>query len=244
MGLWPRYANVHPPKEIRAQVVAYVESDEFISTFNLSTAVRALKSVEPNCLQIIMNTIYSSTNVFSSNRMRLQMAFLVLFSSASAARPGSVVESGCYAKSNEALKWSDVTFYLMPDDEDPNHPSLVIDIRINLVKGHRKNESIYQDLLFTLELGKDERLTCLLIPLLSMALQDGIFQNFHSIGEILCPAHPPQTRITLQLRDDAKDLIICRQVDKKETSRTRAFPYTSFLRYLKKISLAAGFQRM
>lgn len=244
IALWPRYANVHPSKEIRYQVNAYVGSREFITAFDLPTEIRPLKAVEPRCLEIIMDTIYSLTNLFTSNRMRLQLAFLVLFSSASAARPGSVVESACYVKSNEALKWDDITFYLLPDDEDPAHPSLIINIRINLVKGFRKDKSIYQDLLFTTELGKDERLTCLLVPLLSMAFQDGIFLNFDSIEQLLCPAHPPHTRVELQLRDDAKDLIVCRQLDKTGISSDRAFPYTSFLRYLKKISIAAGFQSM
>lgn len=243
MTLWPRYANVDPSKQIRRQVRAYVESTDFKSTFKLSTKVRVLKAVEPRCLLIIMETIYTST-IFTSNRLRLQLAFLTLFSSASAARPGSVVESACYVKSNEALKWSDITFYLLPDDEDPTHPSLVVSIRINLVKGHRQDDSVYQDILFTLELGKDERLTCLLLPLLSMAFLDNIFLDFRSIEEFLCPANLPHTRVTLQLRDEVKDLVVCRQVDRTGTSDSRAFPYTSYLTYLKKLSIVAGFQGM
>lgn len=43
IALWPRYANVHPSKEIRYQVNAYVGSREFITAFDLPTEIRPLK---------------------------------------------------------------------------------------------------------------------------------------------------------------------------------------------------------
>ncbi|KAJ3897371.1 hypothetical protein F5879DRAFT_47712 [Lentinula edodes] len=137
LALWPRYANVHPTPEMRYQVRSYLLSKELQAFVKLSMKIRTLKHIEPQCLQIIMETLHSATNIFRSNRTRLQMAFLILFSAASAARPGSVVELACYRGSNEALTWGDVDFYLIPDDEDPAHPFLVVDIQLNLVKGYR-----------------------------------------------------------------------------------------------------------
>ncbi|KAJ3924871.1 MAG: hypothetical protein NXY57DRAFT_968851 [Lentinula lateritia] len=134
LALWPCYANVHPTPEMCYQVCSYLLSKELQASVQLLTKVRTLKHIEPQYLQIIMETLYLATNIFRSNQTHLQMAFLILFSAASAARPSSIVESACYCSSNKALTWGDIDFYLIPDDEDSAHPSLVVDIQLNLVK--------------------------------------------------------------------------------------------------------------
>lgn len=241
ISLWPRYANVHLSEIYQYQLNAFLHSEEFHNAFELPTEVHPVKAVEPMCLPVIMDTVYSSTNIFKTNRMRIQMAFLTLLSFRSPAKPDSIVVSTCYVSSNETLKWKDVTFYLFPDDQDPSHPFLVVEIRINLVKGYQK---IPQDLVCTLGLEKDQRLTCILLPLLALAFEDNIFQDFHSIEDILCPAYCPNTRVKLQLRDESKNLLICRQDNQEEISSPRAMPYPLFLLYLKKLSIASGFQSL
>ncbi|KAJ3870672.1 hypothetical protein F5051DRAFT_434453, partial [Lentinula edodes] len=226
-ALWPRYANVHPTLEMCYQVRSYLLSEELQASVELSTKIRTLKHIKPQCLQIIMETLHSATNIFCSNQTHLQMAFLILFSAASAACPGSVVESACYRGSNKALTWGDVDFYLIPDDEDPAHPSLVVDIQLNLVKGHCNVDHQYQKLPFTLELRKEHHMTCIVLPLLGLAFHDLVFAHFHSIESLLCPEKPPTTR------------------EEKggggKISKTEAFPYDRLLHYLKSLSIAAGF---
>ncbi|KAH7874256.1 uncharacterized protein C8R40DRAFT_1195537 [Lentinula edodes] len=244
LALWPRYANVHPTLEMRYQVRSYLLSEELQASVKLSTKIRTLKHIEPQCLQIIMETLHSSTNIFRSNRTRLQMAFLILFSAASAARPGSVVESACYRGSNEALTWGDIDFYLIPDDEDPAHPSLVVDIQLNLVKGYRNVDHRYQKLLFTLELRKEHRMTCIVLPLLGLAFHDSVFAHFHSIESLLCPEKPPTTRVKIFLRNEVLTLPVLRKEEKGgggKVSRTDAFHYDGLNRCLKLLSIAAGF---
>ncbi|GAW04430.1 domain-containing protein [Lentinula edodes] len=244
LALWPRYANVHPTPEMRYQVRSYLLSEELQAAVKLSTKIRTLKHIEPQCLQIIMETLHSSTNIFRSNRTRLQMAFLILFSAASAARPGSVVESACYRGSNEALTWGDIDFYLIPDDEDPAHPSLVVDIQLNLVKGYRNVDHRYQKLLFTLELRKEHCMTCIALPLLGLAFHDSVFTHFHSIESLLCPEKPPTTRVKILLRNEVLTLPVLRKEEKGgggKVSRTDAFHYDGLNRCLKLLSIAAGF---
>ncbi|KAJ4482925.1 hypothetical protein C8J55DRAFT_605325 [Lentinula edodes] len=243
-ALWPRYANVQITPEMRYQLSSYISSKELRGAVMLSTKVRTLKHVEPRCLQIIMETLHSATNIFRSHRTRLQMAFLILFSAASAARPGSVVESACYRGSNEALTWGDIEFYLIPDDEDPAHPSLVVDIQINLVKGFRNVDHRYQKLLFTLELRKEHRMTCIVLPLLGLAFHDSVFAHFHSIESLLCPEKPPTTRVKIFLRNEVLTLPVLRKEEKGgggKISKTEAFPYDGLLHCLKSLSIAAGF---
>ncbi|KAJ3891118.1 hypothetical protein GG344DRAFT_77241 [Lentinula edodes] len=243
-ALWPRYANIQITPEMRYQLCSYMLSKELRGAVTLSTKIRTLKHVEPHCLQIIMETLHSSTNIFRSNRTRLQMAFLILFSAASAARPGSVVESACYRGSNEALTWGDIDFYLIPDDEDPAHPSLVVDIQLNLVKGYRNVDHRYQKLLFTLELRKEHRMTCIVLPLLGLAFHDSVFAHFHSIESLLCPEKPPTTRVKIFLRNEVLTLPVLRKEEKGgggKISKTEAFPYDGLLHCLKSLSIAAGF---
>ncbi|KAJ3867454.1 hypothetical protein EV359DRAFT_61495 [Lentinula novae-zelandiae] len=159
------------------QARSYLLSEELQASVKLLTKVRTLKHIEPQCLQIIMETLHSATNIFRSNQTHLQMAFLILFSAASAACPGSIIESACYCSSNEALTWGDIDFYLIPDDEDPAYPYLVVNIQLNLVKGYRDMDHKYQKLLFTLELCKEHHMT--------------FFAHFHSIESLLCPEKPP-----------------------------------------------------
>ncbi|KAJ3812007.1 hypothetical protein F5876DRAFT_64353 [Lentinula aff. lateritia] len=244
LALWPRYANVHPTPEMRYQLHSYLLSEELRGSVKLSTKDRTLKHIEPQCLQIIMETLHSATNIFRSNRIRLQMAFLILFSAASAACPGSIVESACYRGSNKALTWGDVDFYLIPDDEDPAHPSLVVDIQLNLVKGYRDVDHRYQKLLFTLELHKEHRTTCIVLPLLGLAFHDSVFAHFHSIESLRCPEKPPYTRVKILLRNEVLTLPLLRKEEKGgggKVSKTEAFPYDGLLHFLKSLSIAAGF---
>ncbi|KAJ3914382.1 hypothetical protein F5877DRAFT_82835 [Lentinula edodes] len=155
----------------------------------------------------------------------LKIAFLILFSAASAARPGSIVKSSCYCSSNEALTWGDLDFYLIPDDEDPAHPSLVIDIQLNLVKGYCNMDHRYQKVLFTLEIRKEHRMTCIVLPLLGLAFQDSVFAHFHSVDSLLCPERPHTTE------------------EQGGISDTEAMTHGSWLSHLNKLSIAAGFPK-
>ncbi|KAJ4495816.1 hypothetical protein C8J55DRAFT_553575 [Lentinula edodes] len=191
-----------------------------------------------------METLHSATNIFCSHQTRLQMAFLILCSAASAACPGSVVESACYCGSNKALTWGDIDFYLIPDDGDPAHPSLVVDIQLNLVKGFRKMDHRYQKLLFTLELRKEHHITCIVLPLPGLAFHDSVFAHSHSIESLLCPEKLPTTQVNILLQNKVLTLPLLQKEEKGgggKISKTEAFPYDGLLHYLKSLSIAAGF---
>ncbi|KAJ3879862.1 hypothetical protein F5051DRAFT_438375 [Lentinula edodes] len=213
-------------RAIRYQLNTYIQSDKLKTSMNLSTKIRDLKHVEPQCLQILMETLHSASNIFRSHQNQLQIAFLILFSAASAARPGSIIESSCYRGSNEALTWGDLDFYLIPDDEDPAHPLLVIDIQLNLVKGYCDVDHRYQKVFFTLEIRKEHHMICIVLPLLGLAFQDSVFAHFHSVDSLLCPERPHTTH-----------------EEQGGISDTEAMTHGSWLSYLNRLSIAAGFPK-
>ncbi|KAJ4470034.1 hypothetical protein C8J55DRAFT_491970 [Lentinula edodes] len=222
---WPRYANIHPTTAIRYQLNTYIQSDQLKTSMNLSTKIRDLKHIEPQWLRILMETLHSASNIFCSHRTQLQIAFLILFSAASAARPGSIVESSCYHGSNEALTWGDLDFYLIPDDEDPAHPLLVVDIQLNLVKGYCDVDHRYQKVLFTLEIRKEHRMTCIVLPLLGLAFQDSVFAHFHSVDSLLCPERLHTTRVKLLLQNEVMNLLVFRKEEQGGISDTEAMTH-------------------
>ncbi|KAF9074299.1 hypothetical protein BDP27DRAFT_1444170 [Rhodocollybia butyracea] len=246
LALWPRYAGSVVPKELRNQIWAFVSSEDLLKVVPLSTGRRAMKSIEPRCLQIICETVYSSRGIFRTNRMRSQLAFLILFSTASASRPGAVVESKCYVDSNEALKWGNFTFHVIPNSDDPYHPWLLVQIRSTLIKGHRTNDAIFQDLLFHPDLNKNDRLTCAILPLMHLAFEDNIFKNVQCIEEIMSPGIPPKNMFKLQLRDEVKEQVVLRAevktLDGFKISNLKALKYDRYMHLLRKLSIAAGFQ--
>ena len=246
MALWPRYANVVIPKEYRIQVWAFLLSQEILDVVPLSTARRATHAVEPQCLRLIQEAVYTAKKVFRTNRMQTQMAFLVPFSTSSAARLGAIVESSCYVGSNEALTWGDFTFYLVPNIMNKSRPWLLVKIRVNLVKGYRDVERIYQELLFKPEMKAEDRITCVVLPLLAMALEDDIFAHVGSIEEIMCPESPPTSRIDFSLCPEVKKMVVLRKEVQTESgyeiSPTLAPKFDAYNRMLKQLSVVAGFQ--
>ncbi|KAJ3931508.1 MAG: hypothetical protein NXY57DRAFT_1079391 [Lentinula lateritia] len=190
-----------------------------------------------------LNAYIQSKELKASMDLSTKIAFLILFSTASAARPGSIVESGCYCGSNGALTWGDIDFYLIPDDEDPAHPSLVVNIQLNLVKGYRNVDHRYQKLLFTLEIRKEHRMICIVLPLLGLAFQDSVFAHFYSVDSLLCPERPPTTCVKLLLRNEVMNLLVFRKEENKGIFDTEAMTHGSWLSYLNKLSIAAGFSK-
>lgn len=248
MALWARYANVVIPKEYRQQIWAYVLSEELLSNVPLSTARRQTHTVEPQCLRLIQEAVYTATRIFRTNRMRTQLAFLIPFSTSAAARPGAIVEASAYAGSNEALTWGDFVFYLVPNPANQSRPWLLVKVRVNLVKGYRDNDRIFQELLFKPEMNIEDRITCVVLPLLAMALEDDIFLHVGSIEEIMCPEHPPTSIITLQLRPEIKKTVVLRREVRTESgygiSPNLALKYDAYNRLLRELSIVAGFQGM
>ncbi|KAJ3874511.1 hypothetical protein F5051DRAFT_443272 [Lentinula edodes] len=150
-----------------------------------------------------------------------------------------VVESACYCGSNKALTWGDIDFYLIPDDGDPAHPSLVVDIQLNLVKGFCKMDHRYQKLLFTLELRKEHRITCIVLPLPGLAFHDSVFAHSYSIESLLCPEKPPTTQVNILLQNEVLTLPLLQKEEKGgdgKISKTEAFSYDGLLHYLNILS--------
>ncbi|KAJ3822048.1 hypothetical protein F5880DRAFT_730460 [Lentinula raphanica] len=232
LACWPRYTGIPIPEDYKVQLVAFIQSSELLNVVPPCLGIRATEPIDTNCLHLLAEAIYSTSNVFRTNRMRPQMAFAVLFSVASAARPSPVVESGSHDNFDEELKWGDITFHLVPNQHDPPHPRLVV--------------QIYNDLLFITNFGKNDRLVCPVLPLLALAFEDHIFEYQSCIEEFMCPVHPPQRIIEIKPREQVKNQVVLRREvmtdEGYKVSANEALNVSTYRMLLKEISLAAGFK--
>lgn len=53
-------------------------------------------------------------------------------------RPGTIIESGCYRGTNEALLYRDVVLRLVRDPENPSQMVLLMEVTVKLWKGARE----------------------------------------------------------------------------------------------------------
>ncbi|KAJ3974724.1 hypothetical protein EV361DRAFT_893110 [Lentinula raphanica] len=228
LACWPRYTGTPIPEEYKLQLMTFVQSSELLNVVPPCLGIRATEPIESDCLHLLVEAIYSPSNLFRTNRMRAQMAFAVLFSVASAARPGADLDDNF----NEELKWGDITFHLVPNQHDPTHPRLVV--------------QIYSDSLFITNFGKNDRLVCPVLPLLALAFEDHIFEYQSCIEEFMCPVHPPQRVIKIKPREQLKNQVVLRREvmtdEGYKVSADEALNVSTYRMLLKEISLAAGFK--
>ncbi|KAJ3728834.1 hypothetical protein C8R42DRAFT_772844 [Lentinula raphanica] len=228
LACWPRYTGIPIPEEYKTQLMAFVQSSELLNVVPPCLGIRATEPIGSDCLHLLVEAIYSPSSLFRTNRMRAQIAFAVLFSVASAARPGADLDDNF----DEELKWGDITFHLVPNQHDPTHPRLVV--------------QIYNDLLFITNFGKNDRLVCPVLPLLALAFEDHIFEYQSCIEEFMCPVHPPQRIIEIKPREQVKNHVVLRREvmtdEGYKVSADEALNVSTYRMLLKEISLAAGFK--
>lgn len=134
---------------------------------------------------------------------------------------------------------------MVANEANPTRPFIAIIIKIRLLKGLRDDESVFKSFLIAPE-PDDNRVVCPVMSFLALAIQDDIFEEVHSIEEILFPAHPPTLQvIELSIHPSKQNLPVAQQ--EKYSSdigwfiSPNALKYSSFRESLKYVSLEAGF---
>ena len=74
---------------------------------------------------------------FPTVRCRHQLSMLRKMMISTSARPGTLVESSGYMRSNDALKWKDIELYMVKHPEDPVCQVLLMRVTHRLNKGKR-----------------------------------------------------------------------------------------------------------
>ena len=223
-----------------------------ITTTTLATAARAKYYMSSDDAIIISRLIWENTDLFHTTRMRVQTHYKFLLQNLSLERSESMFQAARYKVSTNKktdlavavappfLCWSDYKFQLVPNPQTPSLPYLVVQLRVRFHKYSRHNDSEVQD--FAVDVNESY---CALSSLLYMAFQDDIFKCVQSIEELLRPVNPPTTRITLQLREEARQLPILRaeylEGEDWHISPTEPLGNIEYATILKTLSEDAGF---
>lgn len=82
----------------------------------------------------------SDTEIFPHERYRVQLPLLLLLTAYTSSRPGTLVECGMYAGSNEGLHYRDVRLSLLPNPVSEDGNVLVMEVTCRFVKGERNGK--------------------------------------------------------------------------------------------------------
>lgn len=74
---------------------------------------------------------------FPTFRCQSQLSTLQKMIALTSARPGTLVESSGYMRSNDALKWKDIELYMVKNPKDPKCQVLLMRVTHRLNKGKR-----------------------------------------------------------------------------------------------------------
>ncbi|KAH2091648.1 hypothetical protein KXX03_000176 [Aspergillus fumigatus] len=88
------------------------------------------------------------------------------------ARPGTLIESSGYMRSNDSLKWKDVELYMVKHPEDPNCQMLLMRVKHRLNKG-RRNRGVPP--VYTYTERNDNLGLCVIQDILEYAFLDNAF---------------------------------------------------------------------
>ncbi|KAK7019955.1 hypothetical protein R3P38DRAFT_1233044 [Favolaschia claudopus] len=241
---WRRYANKEVDNQLRHQVLEYLSSVDFTSMEAPTKSVREKPIATALDLDNIIRFVLNDTTIFRTVRARIQFIGVNVLAALSGERPGTMIESTQYRRSNKALQWGDVGFIIVPNPDDPAHPFLAVSIRFRYVKAHRDDPKHYKTIYILLR-PRGCRAECFVTILLYLAFRDNIFEHVASPDEILAPRFPPTAKYHLKIKDSVKGQSVFRGEElgedgKWDTSETTALSATTHNVDLRKVCMAMG----
>jgi hypothetical protein len=116
--------------------------DTLIDLFGLKETGRFRGNMNADDVLIILYHYWVfCDDYYLEKRQRLQHATIDIFCSSTTARAGTIVESSCYFKRNEAIKYKDIKLYALRDSEFPDNVKLGILIQLRLLKKKRNRNN-------------------------------------------------------------------------------------------------------
>ncbi len=109
--------------------------------FDLDPTLSRKESTNENDLHYLLMYLWTQdTHIYPVERQRVQQSFITLLIALTSLRPGALIESGCYQRTNEALLYRDVVLRLVKDPEDLSRTELVMEVTVLLWKGERESK--------------------------------------------------------------------------------------------------------
>ncbi|KAF7370646.1 hypothetical protein MSAN_00697600 [Mycena sanguinolenta] len=240
-----RYALADVPKSHQAQMVAFMQSEEMAAVAPLSTRIRPKPIGSSHDLDEMVFFVWKDKRYFVTTRSKAQFNGVNMISALTGQRPGTIMESRDYEDTNECIQWGDVTIIIVPNDDDPFRPHIVVELLFRNLKGKRGLEEFYQRFCIVLEpVGR--RAACLGTIILSLALQDDVLADVHDIEAIVRPKVAPTKTHQLRIRETALKLPVFRgqilQDGVYEISPDRALTAPNHGTSLTKVSFEMGYK--
>ncbi|KAJ5882834.1 uncharacterized protein N7473_011096 [Penicillium subrubescens] len=183
---------------------------------------------------------------FPTFRCQGQLSTLRKMMTSTSARPGTLVESSGYMRSNDALKWKDIELYMVKNPDNPTCQVLLMRVTHRLNKGKR-NKGVPPVFIYTER--NDNLGLCVIQDILEYAFLDNAFAS----ERIKCPrdiwnlTEVPEHRLstTIHFKEAVKEIPIFRRAVKNGgglwiTDPRRALNFGTALEYEKSTSISAG----
>ncbi len=158
--------------------------------------------------------------------------------------PGALIEGTKYNGTNEALTWGKHVFHIIPNEDDPHHPLIIIIVNICRQKGYRGKKSVYKEF----NLYSEPNTNCAMCPVaqaVALAIEDQIFADVTTAEQIFSPKIPPMDHHILTLKLESHSHCVAHAEVLVNgvwgVSSDHALTYTTYTGPLWHVSLADGF---
>ncbi|OXV05845.1 hypothetical protein Egran_06385, partial [Elaphomyces granulatus] len=159
-------------------------------------------------LYLTYHTVAISNIWFPTARSRQQHSTLRKMMAATAARPGTLVESTGYIQSNDCLKYKDLELYMIKNLEVPTCKALVLRVKHRLNKGKRRP-------IFTYIERNDNLGLCVIQDILEYAFEDNVFSSPYIIWRYTdIPNH--RLSVPIHFKDSKKEVPVFRRATRDD----------------------------
>jgi len=187
-----------------------------------------------------------SNEYFPTPRQRQQHNTLRKMMTSTSARPGTLLESSGYFKSNDALKWGDIEIFMVKVPRHPNCKVLLVRSKHRLNKGKRNKGAAP---IFTYTERNDNLGLCVVQDILEYGFQDEVFASdrIKKPRDIWLYTDVPEHRLSvpIHIKESKKDIPVFRPATRDSegnwiTHPTRALTYTQAAEDEKRVCKSAG----
>ncbi|KAF8250945.1 hypothetical protein K440DRAFT_113864 [Wilcoxina mikolae CBS 423.85] len=184
------------------------------------------------------------TEIFPHERYRVQLPLLILLTAYTSSRPGTLVECGLYAGTNEGLHYRDIRLSLLRNPVLKDGDVLVLEVTCRFIKGERNGKPKT----YVMHERDDNPVLCPILHFLSLAFADNAFrapdltpENFFSVF-----VPPQRNSIEFQWKESILNTPVFRRTE-HTVNGTGISPYRClsdkvFRDQLRRLGLSAGFK--
>ncbi|TGZ80595.1 hypothetical protein EX30DRAFT_307582 [Ascodesmis nigricans] len=187
------------------------------------------------------------THVYPHERYRIQLHLAILLMAYTSSRPGAIVESSCYAGSNEGLTYRDFKLTLFPNPRPDEGDLITLEVTLRHLKGKR---SIGEKKIYVMHERDDNPVFCPVLPFISLALADNAFKAQEVNADNVFNLGVPRDRrnsIQFEWKPSHLDIPVLRRTEATASgvgiSPTMILPYSTLNDQFQQLEMLAGFRK-